>query len=155
MLYRLYNSQDLDELYAIEEVCFELPDRFGRRYMGQLVVSPNGATWIAEQEGRMAGFAIVEWAQDADEPIAYIETIEVLPADRGQGVGSQLLARIEASASSANAAWIWLHVDAGNQGAIRLYEANGYSCEGREEDYYGPGRAALIYAKRLDSETAA
>ena len=155
MLYRLYNSRDLDELYAIEEVCFEPPEQFGLRYMGKLVGSPNGATWIAEQDGRMAGFAIVEWAQEVDEIIAYIETIEVLPADRGQGVGSQLLARIEASAFSANAGWIWLHVDAGNEGAIRLYEAHGYSCEGREKDYYGPGRAALIYAKRLDSETAA
>ena len=155
MLYRLYNSQDLDELYTIEEVCFEPPERFGRKYMGKLVGSPNGATWIAELDGRMAGFAIVEWAQDADEPIAYIETIEVLPADRGQGVGSRLLDRIEASACSANSAWIWLHVDAANEGAIRLYEAHGYSCEGRQEEYYGPGRAALIYAKRLDSETAA
>jgi ribosomal-protein-alanine N-acetyltransferase len=155
VLYRLYNSQDLDELYAIEEVCFELPDRFGRRYMGQLVGSSNGATWIAEQNRRMAGFAIVEWAQDADETIAYIETIEVLPADRGQGVGSRLLDRIEASACSANAAWIWLHVDAANEGAIRLYEAHGYSCEGRHEDYYGPSRAALIYTKPLVSETTA
>ncbi len=155
MLYRLYNSQDLEELYAIEDVCFEPPERFGRKYMGRLVGSPNGATWIAEQDGRMVGFAIVEWAQDAGEPIAYIETIEVLPAHRSHGAGSQLLTCIEDSARSANAGWIWLHVDAGNEGAIRLYEAHGYGCEGTEENYYAPGRAALIYAKRLDSETAA
>jgi len=49
---------------------------------------------------------------------------------------------------------IWLHVDVTNAGAIRLYEVHGYRCEGREENYYPRGRAALIYVKRLDSEAA-
>jgi ribosomal protein S18 acetylase RimI-like enzyme len=44
---------------------------------------------------------------------------------------------------------IWLHVEAENEGAIRLYEKHGYRYENRQEDYYAPGRAALMYAKRL------
>jgi ribosomal protein S18 acetylase RimI-like enzyme len=43
-------------------------------------------------------------------------------------------------------------VDAENAGAIRVYERSGYRLIGKEEDYYGRGRAALIYEKRLVGE---
>jgi ribosomal protein S18 acetylase RimI-like enzyme len=74
------------------------------------------------------------------------------PERRGQGVGGELLRRVEGSAIAAGAQLIWLHVDAENAAAIRLYEANGYRIEGRKEKYYPHGRAALICLKALDSE---
>ncbi len=151
MVYRPYIPEDFANLYAIEEACFAPPSRFGRRYMRQLVQSQEAATWIAEDDGRMAGFAIVVWTQRKSEVAAYIQTIEVAPETRGKGVGGALLGRIEESARLAGAALIWLHVEAGNAGAIRLYEAQGYCCEGRRENYYPLGRAALIYVKRLES----
>jgi len=151
MLYRLYTPDDFDPLYAIEEVCFQPPFRFGRRYMRKLIDSATAATWIAEEDGRMAGFAIVEWTQEVGGINAYIPTIEVVPEWRGQGVGGELLRRVEGSARGAHAPWIWLHVDAENAAAIRLYEANGYRNEGREEDFYSLGRAGLIYGKPLEA----
>jgi hypothetical protein len=36
-----------------------------------------------------------------------------------------------------------------NPSAIRLYQAQGYFPQGREEDYYAPGVHALTYAKAL------
>ena len=149
MIYRLYASSDFSALYAIEGVCFQPPFRFGRRYMRQLIESADAATWIAEDHGQMAGFAIVEWARGPDGIVAYIQTIEVMPDRRGIGVGTQLLRRIEGSARATGAQVIWLHVDAENAGAIRLYQANGYRSEGRAEHYYARGRAAHIYAKPL------
>ncbi len=59
----------------------------------------------------MAGFAIVEWAQQITDVVAYIATIEVLPALRGHGIGAELLRRIEGSANAEGASQIWLHVD--------------------------------------------
>ena len=152
VLYRLYESQDFDALYAIEKLCFEPIFRFGRGYMRRLVQRPNAVTWIAEKEGRLAGFAIVESMSHGckSEVTAYIETIEVLPAARGQGIGSEILRHIEGSARLAGAVLIWLHVEAENEGAIRLYEAHGYFCEGRQENYYPLGRPALLYVKCLD-----
>ncbi|MGB7547149.1 MAG: N-acetyltransferase [Terracidiphilus sp.] len=154
MLYRLYASEDFGALYAIEETCFQPPFRFGRGYMRHLVERPNTATWIAEENGTMAGFAIVEWTRKTGGAIAYIQTIEVTPEQRGGGIGAELLRRVEGSARAADAAVLWLHVDAGNTRAIRLYEAQGYFCEGRQEDYYAPGRAALIYRKVLQADRA-
>jgi ribosomal-protein-alanine N-acetyltransferase len=113
--------------------------------MRQLVEAADAATWIAEEAGQMAGFAIVEWT----EGTAYIQTLEVMPEWRGAGVGGELLRRMERSALAGDSEMIWLHVDAENDGAIRLYERNGYSYENRQEDYYGLGRAALVYTKRL------
>jgi ribosomal protein S18 acetylase RimI-like enzyme len=154
VLYRLYNPPDFTALYAIEVVCFQPSMRFGRRFMRQLIESSSARTWIAEQGGVMAGFTIVEWTEERAEVVAYIQTIEVLPEQRGRGVGGELLLRAEDTVRAAGAGTLWLHVDAGNAGAIRLYEAHGYHCEGREEDFYASNRAALVYRKLLVEEKA-
>ena len=68
---------------------------------------------------------------------------------RGRGIGGELLRRIDDSARDNSAQAIWLHVDSQNGSAIRLYESHGYVCQGRKENYYPQGRAALIYRKPL------
>lgn len=153
MLYRLYKPEDFAALYAIEEVCFRPPERFSRRYMRRLIEQSDSATWIAEDDGTMCGFALVEWTKQS-EVVAYIQTLEVVPERRGQGVGGELLRRLEDSADAASASLIWLHVDAENMSAIRVYEVGGYLCQGRQDDYYGRNRAALIYSKRLGMESS-
>jgi ribosomal-protein-alanine N-acetyltransferase len=152
VLYRLYQPEDFAALYAIEEVCFQPPHRFSRGYMRQLILQPDAATWIAEQGGRMCGFGLVEWTREKVSLAAYAQTLEVVPEVRGQGVGGELLRRMENSACVAGASGIWLHVDAANALAIRVYERHGYQLSGREEDYYGRGRAALVYARPLSAE---
>lgn len=149
MHYRLFEPPDFDDLYAIEEVCFQHPQRFTRRYMRQLIASRDSATWIAEQNSTLAGFAILEWAQQLDGVVAYIATIEVLPKFRKQGVGAELLRRLEGSANAEQAIAIWLHVDMENAAAIHLYERLGYSNSGRAEHYYARNRSAAIYIKHL------
>ena len=51
----------------------------------------------------MAGFAIVEWSQQATGIVAYIATIEALPGFRGRGLGAELLRRLEGSANAERA----------------------------------------------------
>jgi ribosomal protein S18 acetylase RimI-like enzyme len=155
VLCRPYTAEDFASLYAIEEFCFQPPLRFGHGQMRRLIHSRNAATWIAEQDGLICGFAIVEWMREGGGIVAYIQTIEVTPDRRGKGVGGELLRRVEGSARAAGARQIWLHVDAENAAAIRLYEANGYRIEGRRENYYPLGRAALICLKTLGTESVA
>jgi len=153
MVYRLYTPEDFLALHAIEQVCFKPPLRFSRRTMRQLVRDPSSATWIAEENGNVAGFAIVVWAHGIDGPIAYIQTVEVMPEQRGRGTGKELLRHAEASARRAGAAAIWLHVDAENNTAVHVYETLGYQREGSEANYYPNRRAAFVFLKRLGSET--
>jgi ribosomal-protein-alanine N-acetyltransferase len=150
MFYRPYHPDDFAQLYAVEEICFQPPLRFTRTYMRQLVGSRNAATWMAEENGLIAGFAIVEWSSGSNETTAYIQTIEVLPEFRRMGVAAELMRRLEDSASNAGAILMWLHVDAENAAAQRLYEAHDYTQKGREENYYPRGRAALIYMKQFE-----
>lgn len=151
MLYRAYVPEDFGPLYAIEEMCFPPLLRFDRRFMRSLVHRPNAATWIAEGEGRMAGFAIVEWTEEPGRPMAYIQTLEVAPDERGQGIASELLHRLEGSARAVGAEAIELHADAQNAGAIRLYQTQGFLLQGREENYYALDRAALIFSKPMET----
>lgn len=155
MDYRLYKADDFQAIYAIEELCFQPPFRFGRSYMRRLVGAPNAATWIAEDDGGMAGFVVVEWTQEIGGVSAYIETIEVAPQYRGRGIGGELLRCSERAARNVGASVAWLHVDKGNAAAIRLYEAHGYRFHGEEDHFYAPGRGALLYRKSLHEETAA
>lgn len=149
IVYRPYKPEDFAQLYAVEEVCFESVFRFSRSLMRQLVTSADAATWIAEDEAQIAGFAIVEWTQRAGSVIAYIATVEVLPQKRRLGIGDELLRLVEQSAQAAGAEAIWLHVDAENTGAIRLYEARGYEPKGEQANFYPRGRTALVYARQL------
>jgi ribosomal protein S18 acetylase RimI-like enzyme len=149
VVYRLYRDEDFTPLYEIEQACFLPPLRFPRSYMRKLIQSSHTATWIAEEEGRMTGFAIVEWAPSGEQTIAYIQTLEVAAGDRKRGIGEQLLLHLETSARKAGADIVWLHVAEQNSSAIRLYEAHGYLHQGREEGYYDAGVHALTYAKTL------
>ena len=150
MIYRAYVPNDFAQLFAIEQACFQPPHRFGRAYLRELVNSTSAATWVAEEDGIVMGFAVVDWTSESGDLVAYIQTIEVFPEQRGRGIGRELLRQAEDSARSAGARAIWLHVEQANQAAIRLYKVGGYQCEGREDGYYGRGRAALIYAKILE-----
>jgi ribosomal-protein-alanine N-acetyltransferase len=120
--------------------------------MRQLIRQRDAATWIAEDDGRMAGFGIVEWSEGPVGTVAYVQTLEVLPTARGLGVGGELLRRLEGTALEAGTVAIWLHVDVENAAAIRVYERNGYRLGGTEKDYYGRGRAGLVYGKRPVAE---
>ncbi len=149
MLYRLYQPEDFAALYAIEAASFEPPLRFTRRYLRSLIEAENAATWIAEVDSQPAGFAIVEWYESGAEVASYLQTIEVLPGHRGRGIATDLLRHAESSARAGDASALWLHVDATNTAAIRLYEKEGFVLQGRKDHYYGAGTEALIYRKSL------
>jgi len=149
MLLRRYKPDDFVALYEIEEGCFQPPFRFGRRYMQKLLTAANSATWVAECEAALAGFAIVEWMPGLHGVSAYIQTIEVAPEFRRRGIGAALMHRAQESAREAGADVMWLHVAAENGAAIRLYEEHGYCYFGSEEHFYAPGRGAHLYRKAL------
>ncbi len=150
---RPFAPDDFEQLYAIEESCFAPALRFDRRYMRSLVRRKTAAVWIAEEDGRMAGFVIVEWNRRRQGLQAHIQTLEVAPGHRGRGVGRELLARCVHSARVAGSVVIWLHVAEANEGAIRLYQRHGFLVVGRLEDYYPAGGPALVMALELALST--
>ena len=151
IVYRQAGIDDFERLYAVEAACFERPLRFTRSYLRRLIAKKSAAAWMAELDGAVVAFAVVEWGRRRGETMAYIPTIEVLAEHRRGGLGRELLQKLEASALAAGAGSIWLHVADRNEGAIRLYEAMGYLWQGRQENYYPDGGAALLFGKRFES----
>lgn len=149
MIFRKFRADDFSALYAVEERCFEPWVRYGAAYMRDLLKREQAAAWIAEEDGTLAGFAIVEWSRSSVGMGAYLQTIEVAPEFRGRGIGSRLLRLAEESSAEATAKTMLLHVDAENDAAIGLYEKIGYKRRGRSENYYQRGKAALLYVKEL------
>jgi len=146
---RLFETDDLRALYAIEEACFEPSVRFTRALMRSLAHDPDCRTWLGIVNDVRVGFAIVGLRGGDDPSAAYIWTIEVLPGFRRMGVARQLLIRVEESAREAGCAAIELHVSEQNPDGLALYESAQYLRVDLEPEYYGRGEDAFRYRKNL------
>jgi ribosomal-protein-alanine N-acetyltransferase len=145
---REYRAQDLEAMYALDLVCFDPAFRFSRRAMRRFAEARGATTVVAEAEGELVGFCIVQM----EERVGYVVTLDVAPVWRRRGLARRLMAESEARAAAAGALAMELHAFTGNEGAMRFYEGIGYGRVGRVEGFYGRGLDALVYAKRLGEE---
>lgn len=78
-------------------------------------------------------------------------TICVLPVYRSRGIGGTLLKKLEDhAAADKEVAYLELHVQTGNDDAIKFYEKHGYKNIELVEDYYKKVKPAS--AHRLTKE---
>lgn len=64
-----------------------------------------------------------------DEDRVYVSEVHVSEKCRGQGTGHLLLAAVEDEARELGVPALYIHTEADNSGAIRLYEREGYRME--------------------------
>ena len=64
-----------------------------------------------------------------DEDRVYVSEVHVSEKCRGQGMGHLLLAAVEDEAREMGVSALYIHTEADNTGAIRLYEREGYRME--------------------------
>ena len=142
---RDYLPGDADAMYELDLVCFEPPFRFSRRAMRRFAEAPGATTLLAEADGKLAGFCIVQ----LEGGTGYVVTLDVAPQFRRRGLAQRLMAEMEVRTRAAGAAGMALHVFHGNVAAIQFYENIGYNRAGIAEGFYGRGMDALLYRKRL------
>lgn len=112
-------------------------------YLVAQVAATSGTFFVAEEDGRLIGFACVfglmpPFTPDEDPArFTFISDLYVNPAYQGQGVGTALLARAEAYGKALGAPRIELAVHAANP-AMALYTHLGYR------------QRLVIMTKRLD-----
>ena len=107
-----------------------------------------GAFGLAAWEGDSpAGFILARSIAGEAEVL----TLAVDPAARRRGLGRALLNASFALAIQAGAGRMFLEVEAGNLGAIALYERAGFAYAGRRRSYYASGADALVYRRDLNT----
>ena len=89
--------------------------RYGDEVVGYALgyTMPASSTWLADT-----------WV--TDELVGEVESLSVLPAHRGRGLGSRLLEDLHEQLRERGAVDLILGALAGNVDAIRLYERHGY-----------------------------
>lgn len=82
-----------------------------------------------DDKDKLVGFI---WAYSVvfrGENRMYVSVIQIDDAYRGRGLGTKLLNAVENKARIASLPALYIHAEAYNQGAIRLYEREGYVME--------------------------
>lgn len=143
---RVADVTDLDDLVALEQVCFD-GDRLSRRSFRKFLTNPTARFVVATIDGAIAGYAMLLFR--AGTSLARLYSIAVAPGARGHGIGEKLIRDAEEGAFGRDRVLLRLEVRADNAPAIRLYERLGYRRIGKYLAYYEDDTDALRYEKWL------
>jgi ribosomal protein S18 acetylase RimI-like enzyme len=138
--------RDIDALVALENAVFTT-DILSRRSFHHFLTSAMNSLIIAEESGKLAGYALVLYP--ARSKLARLYSIAVAPHIASRGIGPLLLAAAEAAAAHRRRHAMRLEVHEHNTRAIGRYEKSGYRLFGRHRAYYDDGADALRFEKRL------
>ncbi len=101
-----------------------------RQYEGWLA-DPDAFVLLAERDGERVGYAMVQVREGSptwpvSEHAGEIETLSVLPGERGKGTGTALLEAVRSELGRQGITELSLHVMPTNRDAIRFYERHGF-----------------------------
>jgi ribosomal protein S18 acetylase RimI-like enzyme len=99
---------------------------------------------VAEHGGRVVGFLL----GFITGPIGYVHLVGIHPDYRRRHVGSRLYQGFESACVAAGCERLKAITTLGNEGSVRFHEALGWRAE-QVDDYAGPGRARIVFAKSL------
>lgn len=143
--FSLMTEAELDVVAAAEERIYDFP--WTRGNFADSLAAGYGA-WLAEEGGRMVGYAVM--MQVVDE--AHLLNISVLPELQHGGRGSALLLHLFDQARRQGATRMLLEVRPGNVAGQDFYRRYGFAEIGRRPDYYPvhAGREdAIVMARDL------
>ena len=127
--YRKMTAADLDAVEAIERLMHSNPWTRGN-FSDSLGAGYH--CWIAERDGRLAGYAIVAVGAD----VAHLLNLTVAPEWQRQGIGAAFAAFLTKLARDYGAVKIFLEVRPSNGAARALYARAGFAEIGVRRGYY-------------------
>lgn len=148
--YRNARLDDVNELVALEKLCFEA-DRLSRRSFRHHIQSEHSDLILAEYSdtGRPRILAYGLSLRQRGTRLARLYSLAVLPDARGLGLGKEILTQLEDISVAHNRLFMRLEVSKSNQAAIRLYETHGYRVFGQYANYYQDHGDALRMQKTI------
>ena len=126
---RRMTEADLAEVMRIERAAYAVPWSEG---IFRDCLRAHYFCLVADRAGLLIGHTVMSVA--AGE--CHILNLCVAPSQQGRGLGRRLLRRALALARQREADTAFLEVRASNQGAIRLYQAEGFDEIGLRKGYY-------------------
>lgn len=136
----------LDELYAIEEACFD-QEAFSKRQISYLLTDYNTIALMAKVAGYIVGFIIAQVEVEENTEFGHIITLNIAPKYRHQKIATNLLKHILDILKLKGITECRLEVREDNHVAIKLYKTLGYETMGKLERYYGTKHG--IYLKKI------
>ena len=129
-------ARDLSRMLEIERACFPEDLAYLRGELYHFLRAKNATTLIAEdrETRRMAGFVIVSWRKGCK--VGYVQTIDVDPAERGNGLGRLLIETAERVMAERGLNQSILQVYLRNNAALVLYLKEGYTIRRVRSKYY-------------------
>jgi ribosomal protein S18 acetylase RimI-like enzyme len=137
-LLELFDEIDIYHRVNLPEV-FQKPNGPAREkeYYLRLIADENAGVFVAETDGKLAGYVHVLTKDTADFPViipqhyAVIDGIAVRSELQQHGVGKMLMDKAQEWAAANGAAFIELNVYEFNKNAISFYERLGYQTSSR------------------------
>jgi len=170
---REYKKSDFDELWKIDQQCFDREIAFSRPELSSYIERRHSFTIVAEIAANpaaptgepapsaapasarqsaphprrpIAGFITVEMNKQA---YGHVITIDVLEAHRRNGIGTMLLQAAESRVRKINGFMLVLEVAVNNDAARSFYERHGFKVIKSLPRYYAHKLDGLFLTKRL------
>jgi len=121
---RDYRPSDVDDLFALDQLCFEPGIAYSQRELEFFLGLPNSFTILALAPKCIAGFIIVALPRPQ---LANIITVDIHPAHRRTGIATELMMRSEARLLNLDFNMIVLEVAVDNSAALNFYRKLGYA----------------------------
>ena len=145
-------SDDFDELWEIDQRCFQAGIAYSRRELTWYMKLRGAFTVVGESQAapraRWNKVAFVV-GQQVRRDFGHIITIDVLPEARRTGLGTRLMAEAETRLQQQGCDTIFLETAVDNVAAIRFYKKLGYYVVKTLPRYYLDKIDALMMAKLL------
>ena len=126
---RNYRATDFDRLWQIDQLCFPPGIAYTQMDLSGFVTRRKAITLVAEfgagseLGGEVAGFAVAQPIRG----IGRIMTLDIVPAARRFGLGSELMRACEERLRAGGCMQVFLETSVNNDGAIGLYRKLGYT----------------------------
>lgn len=144
-------AQDFPALYALDQACFAPGISWSQAELQYFLRYPGNLAVVAEEDGRIAGFAIAGTQRRRGTLVGRLITIDVDNSMRRRGVGHWLMQTLEEQLRARGAGAILLEVATDNLGAQEFYAQHGFARTGRIPGYYLGRIDALVMEKPLSS----
>ncbi len=144
---RTAKADDIETMWRIDKECFEEEIAFTPDIFYYHLLVKSDPAFIAEKNHKVVGFVLTSHNENG---AGLIVTIDVVKSARRKGVASLLIEKAENAHTKKGALLMRLQTGITNDKAIAFYNKHRYSNLGVIKNYYGQGKDAFLFEKRLN-----